>query len=131
MTIDDVATTEVMAWVGRYERAWRAGDVTAVADLFTADARYRRSPYEPDEIGHDALRAMWREDEGRSFEMTAEPVAVQGRTAVVRLEVDYLLPTRQQYRDLWVLRFAADGRVADFEEWAYWPGASYTAESDD
>lgn len=120
-----------MAWVERYERAWRAGEVTAVADLFTADARYRHSPYEADKVGHDAIRAMWREDEGRPFQMVAEPVAVQDRTAVVRVQVDYHPPRQQQYRDLWVMRFAADGRVADFEEWAYWPGASYTAGSDD
>jgi hypothetical protein len=25
------------------------------------------------------------------------------------------------------LRFAPDGRVADFEEWAYWPGKAYSA----
>ena len=24
---------------------------------------------------------------------------------------------------MWLLRFAPDGSVADFEEWAYWPGA--------
>jgi hypothetical protein len=28
-----------------------------------------------------------------------------------------------------VLRFAADGRVEDFEEWAYWPGKPYSAGS--
>ena len=28
---------------------------------------------------------------------------------------------RQEYCDLWVLRFAAAGRVEYFEEW-YWPG---------
>ena len=33
----------------------------------------------------------------------------------------------QEYRDLWILRFAADGRVADFEEWAYWPGKPSSA----
>ena len=32
----------------------------------------------------------------------------------------------QEYRDLWVLRFAADGRVEHFEEWAYWPDKPYT-----
>ncbi|MGY1776855.1 hypothetical protein ACI8AV_13430 [Geodermatophilus sp. SYSU D00804] len=62
--------------------------------------------------------------------MAAEPVAVEGRDAVVRLEVRYGAPAPQEYRDLWVLRFADDGRVEDFEEWAYWPGRSYTAEAD-
>jgi hypothetical protein len=41
--------------------------------------------------------------------------------------VRYGDPVHQEYRDLWVLRFADDGRVSDFEEWAYWPGKSYSA----
>ena len=60
--------------------------------------------------------------------MSAVPVAVEGDDAVVRLLVQYGVPVRQEYTDLWVLHFAADGRVDDFEEWAYWPGRGYAAE---
>lgn len=116
----------VMRWVADYEQAWRAGDLGAVATLFTEDARYRVSPYEESEVGHDAIRDLWVDDE-RTFSVAAEPVAVEGRDAVVRLEVRYGDPVRQEYRDLWVLRFAADGRVEDYEEWAYWPGKPYSA----
>jgi len=120
---------EVMRWVAAYERAWRDADAGAVDVLFTEDARYLTSPYEEPRIGHAAIRAFWLEDEGATFTVAAEPVAVEGRAAVVRLEVLYLEPARQEYRDLWVLRFAADGRVEAFEEWAYWPGKPYTADS--
>ena len=48
---------------------------------------------------------------------------------MVRLEVRYGKPVRQEYRDLWVLRFAADGRVEDFEEW-YWPGKPNSADAE-
>jgi ketosteroid isomerase-like protein len=118
----------VMRWVAGYERAWRESDVDAVADLFTEDAEYRRSPYWTPDVGHAAIRALWREDEGTTFTVTAEPVAVEGPDAVVRLEVRYGDPVTQEYRDLWVLRFAPDGRVEAFEEWAYWPDKPYTAE---
>jgi ketosteroid isomerase-like protein len=121
---------EVMRWVAGYERAWQNGDVDAVADLFTEDAHYRPSPYDEAEVGHAAIRAFWLDDEGQTFTVRAEPVAVEGRDAVVRLEVHYGDPTRQEYRDLWVLRFATDGRVEDFEEWAYWPGKPYSAAAD-
>lgn len=120
----------VMRWVAGYERAWRHGDLDAVAELFTEDARYRPSPYEAAEVGHAAIRAFWLDDEGETFTVRAEPIAVEGREAVVRLEVRYGDPPRQEYRDLWVLRFAADGRVEDFEEWAYWPGKPYSAGAD-
>ena len=118
---------EVMGWVARYERAWREGDLAAVEELFAGDARYRTSPYEEPRVGHEAIKAFWLDDEGRTFTVDASPVAVDGRNAVVRLEVHYLDPIRQEYRDLWVLRFGDDGRVEDFEEWAFWPGRSFSA----
>ena len=114
----------VMRWVSGYERAWRAGDTDAVATLFTEDARYRTSPYADPKVGHGEIRGFWLADEGETFTVRAEPVAVEGDDAVVRLEVRYGDPVRQEYRDLWVLRFAPDGRVRDFEEWAYWPDKS-------
>jgi hypothetical protein len=118
-----------MAWVAEYERAWREGDVSAVPRLFGDDARYRTSPYSEPKVGHVAIQEFWTDDDGRTFTVAAEPVAVEGRNAVVRLEVRYLEPVAQEYRDLWVLRFAADGRVEDFEEWAYWPGKPWSAEA--
>ena len=121
---------DVMRWVAEYERAWRDGDRDAVASLFTDDAAYRVSPYEPSEIGHDAIKALWLDDAGKTFSMAARLVAVDGDVAVVRVDVLYHAPTEQEYRDLWLLRFASDGRVADFEEWAYWPGKPYSATND-
>ena len=118
-----------MRWVAEYERAWRDGDVSGVPRLFTDDARYRRSPYEP-HVGHEQIQAFWLDDHGRTFSVVAEPVAVEGRDAVVRLEVRYGDLVPQEYRDLWVLRFATDGRVEDFEEWAYWPGRGYSADAE-
>ncbi|HEX6756560.1 MAG TPA: nuclear transport factor 2 family protein [Mycobacteriales bacterium] len=118
---------EVMRWVDGYERVWRDGDLDGVARLFTEDARYRRSPYEEPDVGHAGIRAFWLDDDDRVFTVSAEPVAVEGRVAVVRLEVGYGDPVTQEYRDLWVLRFAGDGRVEDFEEWPHWPGEPHAA----
>jgi hypothetical protein len=119
-----------MRWVADYERTWRDGDLAGVERLFTEDAHYRPSPYADSEVGHDAIKAFWLDDEDDVFTAHAEPVAVDGRTAVVRVEVRYGNPVSQEYRDLWLLRFAADGRVDDFEEWAYWPGRSPSAADD-
>jgi hypothetical protein len=119
-----------MQWVAEYERAWREGDVSGVTRLFTDEARYRPSPYAEPRVGHAEIQAFWLDDAGRTFSVLAEPVAVEGRHAVVRLDVRYVAPVAQEYRDLWVLRFAPDGRVEDFEEWAYWPDKPYVAEAD-
>jgi hypothetical protein len=104
----------VMGWVAGYELAWRDGDLAAVERLFTDDAHYRPSPYEEAEVGHGAIKALWLDDDDQVFTVHAQPVAVEGRNAVVRLDVCYVDPIHQQYRDLWVLRFADDGRVEDF-----------------
>ncbi|RXR25055.1 nuclear transport factor 2 family protein [Oerskovia turbata] len=117
----------VMTWVAAYEAAWRGEDRGAVASLFTEDATYARSPYDDPLRGHDAIRDFWLADAGETFTMTAQPVAVDGLAAVVRVEVRYAGPRPQEYRDLWILRFADDGRVADFAEWAYWPSKPDTA----
>jgi hypothetical protein len=79
-------------------------------------------------VGHAAIKDFWLDDDDDVFTMHASPVAVEGRDAVVRVLVEYGDPVRQEYRDLWVLRFGADGRVEDFEEWAYWPGMAYSAD---
>jgi ketosteroid isomerase-like protein len=118
---------DVIRWVRSYERAWRADDVGAVRELFTDDAAYRPSPYEQPEVGHRAIEAFWLDDTGKEFSMDAQVVAVEDEVAVVRVDVVYSTPQKQEYRDLWILRFGSDGRVADFEEWAYWPGKPYSA----
>ena len=104
MTRDDV-----MSWVAAYEKGWRAEDLSAVDRLFTEEARYLRSPYAPPLVGRAAIRDFWVDDDedGGVFTMSAEPVAVEDVDAVVRVLVRYGEPVTQEYRDLWVLRFAA------------------------
>jgi SnoaL-like domain len=119
---------EVMLWVDAYERAWRAGDRDAIEQLFTPSARYLRSPYAEPLDGHAAIQDFWVDDDedGTIFAMEAGPVVADGTDAVVRVKIDYGAPVHQEYVDLWVLRFADDGRVEHFEEWACWPDKSFT-----
>jgi ketosteroid isomerase-like protein len=108
---------QVQAWVDAYVAWWRASDVTGVAELFSPDIHYLKSPYSEPAVGHEAVSAFWRDDLGQTFEVVSAVVAVDGRNAVVRLQVTYVHPERQEYRDLWVMQFADDGRVELFEEW--------------
>ena len=121
----------VLSWVERYERAWRTTGTAEIPALFTADASYLHSPYEEPLVGVDAIARMWEEDRDGAneiFTLTTEVVAVDDRTAVVRAEVRYGKPIRQEYRDLWIVRLESDGRCSWFEEWPYWPGRSYFAQ---
>ena len=123
--------TSVEQWLTGYEAAWRAPGTEALTGLFTSDALYLQSPYEQPVTGLDAIKGMWeeaREGPDEVFTIATDIVAVDGPTAVVRAEVVYGDPPREEYRDLWVIRFAGDGRATWFEEWPYWPGRPYPAD---
>jgi hypothetical protein len=123
---------QVEEWVRGYERAWRSPGTAILSELFTEDAAYRLSPYDEPALGLEAIGAVWeRERDGpdEAFAMKSEIVAVEGDRAVVRVEVRYGEPRRQEFRDLWLLRFEGE-LCAEFEEWAYWPERPYTAPGD-
>ncbi len=120
----------VADWVAGYERAWRAPGTGGLVSLFTEDAVYQQGPYLEPVTGLAAIGRMWeagRDGPAEVFRMNSEIVAVEADTAVVRVNVWYGDPVRQEYRDLWVIRFAADGRCAGFEEWPFWPGQPHAA----
>jgi ketosteroid isomerase-like protein len=124
-----ITRDQVVDWLTRYERAWRTAGTKSLRELFAEDATYRMSPYEEAFEGLPAIGEMWeaeREGPDEAFTMTSEIVAVDGDTAVVRLEVTYAKSGRE-YRDLWLIRFADDGRAVVFEEWPFWPGQPYSA----
>ena len=124
MTSAAMNRAQVTDWVAAYEHAWRAPGTGALGGIFTPDATYWQGPYEEPVVGLPAIGGMWeteRDGPSEVFRMTSDVIAVDGDTAVVRVEVSYGDPVHQEYRDLWVLRFAADGRCAWFEEWPFWP----------
>jgi len=128
----------VHQWLAGYEAAWRTAGTEGLRRLFTEDATYFQSPYEKPVTGLDVIGRMWekeREGPDEIFTLATGIVAVDetvddGLVAVVRAEVSYGDPPTQEYRDLWVIRFAADGRCASFEEWPFWPEQPH-AESND
>ena len=117
----------VTGWVEHYERAWRAQDVDGLNRLFTEHARYLRSPYAEPLEGLEAIKGFWADPP--AFEMTATVLAADGPIGVVRVDVSYP-DDNQEYRDLWVITFAPDGRAEVFEEWAFWPGKPHTVSGD-
>lgn len=120
----------VSRWIVDYEQAWRAPGTDRLAGLFSTGATYLHSPYEEPVVGLDAIGRMWEDDrDGHDevFTLATEILAVEVALAVVRAEVRYGDPVRQEYRDLWVLRFDDDGHCTCFEEWPYWPGRPYSA----
>jgi ketosteroid isomerase-like protein len=118
-------------WLAAYEAAWRAPGTEGLAGIFTDDATYRQSPYEEPVVGLDAIRRMWdaeRDGPDEVFSIATDILAVDGPTAVVRVEVRYGEPLRQEYRDLWIMNLDGDGRCSSFEEWPFWPGQPLMAQ---
>jgi ketosteroid isomerase-like protein len=114
----------VRRWLAAYEAAWRTPGTEGLAEIFTNDASYRQSPYQKPVVGLDAIRRMWddeREGPDEIFAIATDILAVDGPTVVVRVEVRYGDPLRHEYRDLWIMQLAVDGRCNQFEEWPYWP----------
>jgi uncharacterized protein (TIGR02246 family) len=116
----------VADWVRRYELAWRTAGTAMLAELFTDDATYSTAPYASNHVGLDAIAELWdeqREGPDEAFTMTSVVVAVDGvrDTALVRVEVHYGGPKPAEWRDLWVIEFAGDGRCRAFEEWPFAP----------
>ena len=115
---------QVAEWIAAYERAWRTPGTDALGQLFTEDAIYRQGPYDEPVAGLPAIGSMWqaeREGPDEEFLLTSEVVAVDGATAVARLHVRYGAPAHQEWSNLWVMRFAGDGRCEAFEEWPIAP----------
>ncbi|HEY0374307.1 MAG TPA: nuclear transport factor 2 family protein [Amnibacterium sp.] len=110
-------------WVRRYERAWATNDPDDVRALFAPDGEYRFHPWDEPVVGHDAIVTAWldAQDTADDHTFTWSVVAVDGPTAVVQGRTTYT--DGDVYDNLWVLRFADDGRAASFTEWYMEPPA--------
>ena len=112
----------VAEWIEQYERAWRSPGTAAVGTMFADDAWYAPSPWAEPVHGIDALARFWeleRDGAEEGFRMRSEIVAVDGATAVIRVEVDY--DDGERWRDLWIVTFDTERRCRAFEEWPFAP----------
>ena len=121
-----VERADLERWIRAYEAAWRAPGTDAAATLFTDDATYLTHPYAEPVTGRDAILRLWDDERepGEAFTMAWEVVAADGDTGVARIEVRYHAPEEAAFRDVRIVRLAADGRCRHFEEWPFAPGPS-------
>ncbi len=112
-----VTSEVVTAWIEGYVRAWASNDADEIRALFTADASYRTAPHDAPRTGLDAIVDGWIADadsaDDHTFRWTL--AGISGDTAFVEGETDYA--ERDDYSNLWVVAFAADGRATAFTEW--------------
>jgi uncharacterized protein (TIGR02246 family) len=109
----------VRRWIDGYLHAWTTNDPEDIAAVFTDDARYWTLPTRPPIEGRDAIVRDWldpdRSDRPDDWTARLEVIAVDGDVAIVQGEVDYT--SGDDFANLWVIKFAKDGRAAEFTEW--------------
>ena len=113
----------VTTWVDGYRRAWLSNDPEEIRALFTDDAVYERRPNDPKpDRGIDAIVESWLDGADSPGETSWEwhPLAEEADLATIQGKTVYFAnetTPRTIYDNLWVLRFARDGRVNHFTEW--------------
>lgn len=109
------------AWLGRYVATWRSRDPQAIGDLFGADARYSfRAGTEVAEGRAAIVRAWQAHDSDDPWEAEYAPLAIDGEIHVARGWTRYLRQDGSlghEYSNIFVCRFDAEGRCAEFTEW--------------
>lgn len=116
--------SDVQDWLHRYIAAWKANERGPIEDLFTDDAVYSYRPWLDDEHafrGRDAIVGSWLDDpdEPGSWDAHYEAYAVDGERAVAVGWTRYAANDEEPQRtfhNAYLLRFAPDGRCADFRE---------------
>jgi ketosteroid isomerase-like protein len=110
-------SSTVTSWIDGYLRAWDSNAPDDIRALFTEDAEYRTAPFDDARAGQDAIVAGWIEDQDRPGDhtFTWKLAGLDGDTAFVEGLTTY--SEGRVYANLWVIRFATDGRAVSYTEW--------------
>jgi ketosteroid isomerase-like protein len=116
----------VEAWLAAYRHAWSTDDPADIGALFTEDATYSPYPWPRDRrpwTGRDEITAKWisHGDSKIGWRFEHQILAVEGDTAVIEGWTEYdrgeAAPWEEAFANIWVVRFAPDGRARSFAEW--------------
>ena len=104
-------------WMNGYLRAWDSNAPDDIRALFTDDAEYLTAPFVDPRVGVDAIVAGWIEDQDQPGDYTFSwsELALAGDLAFVT--GDTLYSDGRRYANLWIIRFAPDGRATSYTEW--------------
>ena len=126
-----IQTEAVQRWLDAYSRAWETYEPRDIGALFTDDAEYRWHPWdEGDDVarGREQIVRGWLEnrDAPGTYRGEYRPLLVNEDVAIAVGTSLYYGSASQEtlerkYHNLWVLRFAADGRCCSFTEWYMTP----------
>lgn len=115
--MSDTNHAAVSLWMTAYRNAWESNEPDDIRALFTEDAEYFTEPFAEPWRGYEGIVSGWLEARDEPGETTFEwePVAIEKDVAVVRAVTAY--GDRATYYNVWVIRFAPNGRASAFTEW--------------
>ena len=110
------------AWLERYIEAWRSADPAAIGDLFSAEVRYSQDGGQSSLEGREAVVKDWLEasyEPDLAWEASYEPLAIEQELHIGIGSTRYLREdgAREDFSNIFVCRFDADGRCSDLREW--------------
>lgn len=113
----EVTSTTITAWMNAYLKAWDSNEPDDIKAMFTDDAVYLTAPYLPPRVGVQAIIDGWidDQDEPGDHTFTWHETGRDGSLAFVSGDTVYT--NGHRYANLWVIRFAEDGRATEFTEW--------------
>ena len=118
-----VSLDEFSHWLQEYGRAWQTGDPVAAARLFSEEARYEETPFDPPMVGREAISRYW--DEGanraqRDVRFDYQILAVRGKTGIAAWQASFIrIPSGIHVALDGVLtaEFSEAGVCVRFREW--------------
>ena len=117
-------TTQVFAaWLDRYRTAWEQRDPAAAAALFTADATYRETPFDPPPFeGREAIRDYWARTVAgqRDVRFSSDVLACADDRGICHWNASFTAAAtgaKLELDGIFHCRFADDEHVSSFEEW--------------
>lgn len=115
---DAVPAGRLESWVDAYVSAWTDNDDEQIVALFTEDAVYDAQTADGEIHGVRAISEWWRglDEDPENWDFQWLPLVEKDEIGIITGKTNYHDPP-VSFRNLWVIRFAEDGRCRDFTEW--------------
>jgi hypothetical protein len=110
-------------WLKSYGNGWEQGNPEATKSLFTNDARYYESPFDPPMIGLDAIFKYWNDNAVISQEdvhFSYDSLSINENVGMAHWRVTFKrLPScnRVTLDGIFKVEFSKDGKCKIFREW--------------
>jgi len=117
-----MTTADLALWLERYGKAWVDRDPDAALGLFSADARYHETPFDPPALGLAGIRQYWQRvpETQRDIRFEATPLAIAGEDCIARWHAAFTriaTGARIELDGVFVLRFDDRGMCKELREW--------------